>query len=115
MKCNICRNLYSNDELLVVLRCERLCNNCVNMFLYDKKNVKIEGVHIHISFFKHYKLILRDFSSHEFENVNHYIYVTSPIFHSFRKVIYYRREELNAILKKNCELQYKSIYLYEIL
>lgn len=62
MKCVICSEEFYYIDIKQLIMLPQLCNNCMDLFIFNEKNVKINKVCIKIYYLQNYKYLI------EFEN-----------------------------------------------
>lgn len=103
MICEVCNHefYYINVKDIITLR--KLCNNCAELFIYNKKSVRINKIYIKIYYLKNYDYLIG------FENHNKLIKFNDYI---TRKNILNSSNKVN-IKQKNIRLYYYHSDLYE--
>lgn len=103
MICEVCNHefYYTNVKDIITLR--KLCNNCAELFIYNKKSVRINKIYIKIYYLKNYDYLIG------FENHNKLIKFNDYI---TRKNILNSSNKVN-IKQKNIRLYYYHSDLYE--
>lgn len=126
MKCFLCNKSYHHKTVSDMLKLHNTCKNCHELYIYDKKNVKIGRSKMIIYQFRYYDLI--NFYHYRPDRKKYYHYLQQHKKIKFNKVeelgvrhkliFSYQRHNLTMISKclKPYLLQRKGkIILYEII
>ena len=135
MKCLICNEPFLINSIQQILNSQQRCNKCANLFIYTKKNVKIDTTFITVFFCCYFENIKHFSEYEEMENFNRYVkdkMIKKKVFYDLQTIknyggfvnkksiiiVYTRREfsELLIWLKQVIKINQKiRIKAYEVL
>lgn len=112
-KCVICGGFIKFTEIRHIIFKQYKCNNCLLLFNYDCKNVRIKYVNLRVMYLKHHTY-LKSFVDDDLKEALRY-YLLKKYRWKRSKTIFFYRDNLRQVLSKINFNRRKVILLIEIL